>query len=697
MRAPGIVLGDPTATGNVVQGNYIGVNVTGTAALPNTLLQGGINVTNGASGNTIGGSVAGAGNVVSGNTQHAITVFGSTTNDNVIQGNFIGTNPTGLIRLANGGIGVDVVSAQRTIVGGPGAARNVISGNGTGMQIRTGAAGTVVQNNYIGVNAAGTAAIFNGTGITINDNAVGNTIGGATAGLGNVISGNTATGLSLASGSNGNTIQGNFIGVDAAGNADLGNTGDGINLNGVSGTIVGGTTPGARNVVSGNNNVGIRVTGRGGDRQPDPRELHRRECAGQRRGAEHAGWRHPSDQRRRQRHWRHGGRRGQRHFRQRPARHPRADSREREHHSGQPDRAQRGRQPGSCQYGARHRRERCVGNDHRRDRRRCRERDFRQRGRRHQPRRGIDRHGDSGQSHRHERQRVRVASERHQRDFHRWKWHDRRWNRCGRGKHHRQQRTVGVNVANGTGNAILGNSIFSNGNLGINLGPASVATNDAGDGDLGANNTQNYPVLAAAPGGVQGTFNSTPNGTFTIHYYGNTACDPSQNGEGETFLGSAPVNTDANGNATLPLFTAAAGLIVTATATSSTNDTSEFSACVTVPLGAGDVHGHEHRRLRPGVAPSGDHRLERPVFARYHRLQYSGRRAALDRPADAAAYHQQLGDHRRHDRAGLCRRCPVIELDGSALADAIRPAHHRQQFDGSWPGHQRIRRARRQH
>ena len=69
-------------------------------------------------------------------------------------------------------------------MGGPGAARNVISGNGTGMQIRTGAAGTVVQNNYIGVNAAGTAAIFNGTGITINDNAVGNTIGGATAGLG---------------------------------------------------------------------------------------------------------------------------------------------------------------------------------------------------------------------------------------------------------------------------------------------------------------------------------------------------------------------------------------------------------------------------------------------------------------------------------------------------------------------------------
>ena len=142
----------------------------------------------------------------------------------------------------------------------------------------------------------------------------------------------------------------------------------------------------------------------------------------------------------------------------------------------------------------------------------------------------------------------------------------------------------GVNVFAGAGHAIVGNSIFSNSALGINLGPAGVTPNDAGDGDTGANNHQNFPVLAAAAGGVQGTFNSTPNGTFTIHYYGNTACDPSQNGEGETFLGSASVSTDANGNATLPLFTAAAGLIVTATATSSTNDTSEFSACVTVPL-----------------------------------------------------------------------------------------------------------------
>ena len=152
----GVALFNTTATANLIQGNYIGLNAGGNAAVPNQGVQSGINITNGASSNSV------LGNVVSGNTQHAVTVFGATTNANVIQGNFIGTNPSGLIRLANGGIGVDVVSASNTVVGGAGAARNIISGNGTGMQIRTGAAGTLVQNNYIGAAASGTAAIFNG-------------------------------------------------------------------------------------------------------------------------------------------------------------------------------------------------------------------------------------------------------------------------------------------------------------------------------------------------------------------------------------------------------------------------------------------------------------------------------------------------------------------------------------------------------
>ena len=133
---------------------------------------------------------------------------------------------------------------------------------------------------------------------------------------------------------------------------------------------------------------------------------------------------------------------------------------------------------------------------------------------------------------------------------------------------------------------ILSNRISANSFLGINLAPGGVTANDAGDADTGANNLQNFPVLSAVAGGVQGTLNSAADATFTIEYFANTACDaPSGFGEGLTPLGSASVTTNASGTATLPFFAAPAGQVVTATATSSIGDTSEFSACATVPLG----------------------------------------------------------------------------------------------------------------
>ena len=250
-----------TATANLIQGNFIGLNAGGTAAVPNQGVQSGINITNGASANSV------IGNVVSGNTQHAVTVFGSTTNANVIQGNIIGTDPTGLIRLANGGIGVDVVSATNTVVGGVGAARNIIAGNGTGIQIRTGAAGTLVQNNYIGVAASGTAAISNGLGITINDGAGANIIGGTTPGLGNLISGNTGTGISLANTpTTDNSIVGNFIGTGPNGVGQLANSGDGINVNGATDTLIGGPAAGAGNTIAFNGGNGVNVSAGTGTR-----------------------------------------------------------------------------------------------------------------------------------------------------------------------------------------------------------------------------------------------------------------------------------------------------------------------------------------------------------------------------------------------------------------------------------------------
>ena len=84
---------------------------------------------------------------------------------------------------------------------------------------------------------------------------------------------------------------------------------------------------------------------------------------------------------------------------------------------------------------------------------------------------------------------------------------------------------------------------------------------------------------------VRGAFNSVPNAVYTIDFYANPSCDPTGYGEGQNFIGSATINTDANGNADLnaSLSTAVAtGQFITATATDANGATSEFSACIPV-------------------------------------------------------------------------------------------------------------------
>lgn len=153
----------------------------------------------------------------------------------------------------------------------------------------------------------------------------------------------------------------------------------------------------------------------------------------------------------------------------------------------------------------------------------------------------------------------------------------------------------GVVAYSGTGNAIRGNSIYGNvaGNpgegLGINLGIDSVTPNDAGDADAGANDLQNFPVLRSvfsdgkASGStiVSGTLNSLPNAGYSIDFYtsGFTG-DPSGYGEGEKFQGTINVTTDGSGQASfswIGSFGLDPGECVTATATDSLNNTSEFS------------------------------------------------------------------------------------------------------------------------
>ena len=150
----------------------------------------------------------------------------------------------------------------------------------------------------------------------------------------------------------------------------------------------------------------------------------------------------------------------------------------------------------------------------------------------------------------------------------------------------------GVSVAAGTNNSVRVNSLSSNTGLGINLGPNGVASNDAGDADSGANDLQNYPVITRAhTGQIVGSFNTTPNSEFVIDYYSVSSCNASGNGEGRNPLGSdIQVVTDQNGNANLNFAPSSvpAGF-VTATATRAGSGTSEFSKCVPVTPAPGSV------------------------------------------------------------------------------------------------------------
>ena len=157
----------------------------------------------------------------------------------------------------------------------------------------------------------------------------------------------------------------------------------------------------------------------------------------------------------------------------------------------------------------------------------------------------------------------------------------------------------GVNVFTGaSGNSIRGNSIFSNDNLGLDLAPNGVTPNDTDDLDTGANNLQNFPVITNAAslvtgGLIEGTFNSTPNTVFTIDFYAGATCDSSGNGEGKTYLGSRNVTTNSGGDIAFS-YTATGsipiGTKITTTATDVVlKDTSEFSECVTVVAGPGNL------------------------------------------------------------------------------------------------------------
>ena len=422
------------STGNVVQGNYIGLNAAGTAAVKNSngSQNIGVNIGN-ASNNVIGGDTAAARNVISGNSGNGVApgnlISGHITNlyvngsRSIVQGNLIGTDATGSYGFSDTTFGLAfgiICYSPDVLIGGtqPGA-RNVISAVATGIYV-DGFGAAVIQGNYIGTDLSGTAARGNDTGIAVAGR--GSQIGGTAPGAGNLISGNRR-GVMLTGGAS--TVQGNLIGTDASGASPLPNVGTGIfidggvngNAPGASNSVVGGTAAGAGNRIAFNGRSGIAVG-------------------------------------------------------------PYA--------------------------------------------------------------------------------------------------------------------TQGVFS---TGNRLRGNSIYSNGLLGIDLVSATApdsldadgpSLNDTGDADTGPNRMQNAPTLltvdtAGGTTSVSGRLDSAPNQTFAVDIYSNPSCDPSGYGEGQTYLGSTQATTNASGVATFSgSFTtpSAPGQVITATSTDAAGNTSEFSACL---------------------------------------------------------------------------------------------------------------------
>lgn len=464
-----------TGTGLIVQGNYIGTDVTGTKALGKS----GIRLV--ASSNLIGGTDAGAGNIISTGPGAGI-VLELGANGNTIQGNFIGVTADGSAALGSGSTAIYLQRGNNNnLIGGDtAAARNVmasisISGDGSAAGIGQ---HNVIQGNYIGINAAGTALVppsgRQSIGITISSG-LSNTI------IGNVIAG-FSIGVSLYStdtlGTIGHRLQGNFIGTNATGTEALPNRiGVSITSGGsrpldpvTSSNLIGGSVSGNGNVISGNLEFGVSIAGGSSNTvQGNLIGLARDGSSPLPNGK--------------------GGI---------------FISAVGIYGAGN------GNQVGGKGSGA--------GNV-------------------------IAYNGISNIS-----------------------------------------QATGIQILSATGNAVLGNSIYANYGLGIDLGNYGPTPNDSGDADSGANNLQNFPIIASVSNGggtatIAGNLNSIANKTYRVEFFANSS-------QGQSFLGSTDVTTDANGNAAFNFIAPQIGAnqYVTATATDSNGNTSEFSTAIGQPL-----------------------------------------------------------------------------------------------------------------
>lgn len=239
--------------GSIVEGNLIGLNAAGTAVLGNA----GTALAIGGPNNQIGGTDPGAANVISGNGS-GISIYGENTNDNVIEGNLIGTDPSGMSSRENDGTGIRVIDGTGNRIGGlaPGAG-NVIAGGLRGITLESDSSATVVQGNILGLNASATGSLRNRES-SIYIKGPNNQIGGTAAGAGNIISGARYYGIFLnGPAAHGNAIEGNEIGTILTSGGRLSNGSAGIRVLNAFDNMIGGTTAGTSNVIAANGNWGV--------------------------------------------------------------------------------------------------------------------------------------------------------------------------------------------------------------------------------------------------------------------------------------------------------------------------------------------------------------------------------------------------------------------------------------------------------
>ncbi len=262
---------------NVVLNNFIGLG-SGGDALGNA--GDGVRIDAQSRNNTIGGTLAKTGNVISSNSLNGISLVDSgklaTFGSNLVIGNFIGTDDRGS-SVGNGQDGVFISGSKNTIGGTAAGQGNVISNNGTAGHTASGngihivgpgagpltGAQNVILGNAIGTDKDGQVKLGNARNGVLIEGSFLNKIGGAAAGARNIISGNGEAGVAITGErSSSNAVQGNLIGTKSNGKDPLGNKKQGVLIDGGSMNTVGGAAAGQGNVISGNGDNGVQIQGK---------------------------------------------------------------------------------------------------------------------------------------------------------------------------------------------------------------------------------------------------------------------------------------------------------------------------------------------------------------------------------------------------------------------------------------------------